>query len=233
MRTITFEMRGPYGHFRKPYAPVSPVTYPFPPPPTVMGMVGAICGYAKDEYAERIGWRDIRIAVCLLSPVKRFRAGLNLINTKSNKYFRLVSETPRSQIPYEFLKDPSYAIYIANANAETMDRLGSLLAENRTVYTPTLGLSQCIATVSSAGTRDATPLSTGVHQVNSVIPMGQVEAIHYEQGERYTRVRVPERMRPDRTVEKYGEVTVAEGAGAAMVETSHAYRVGEEVVLFF
>lgn len=233
MRTIVFEIRAQYGHFRKPYAPVSPVTYSFPPPPTVTGLIGAICGYAKDEYSEKIGWDKIRIAVRLLSPVNKFRSGLNLINTKSNKYFRLSGETPRIQIPYEFLKDPAYRIYVANANDEAMDRLADLLKANETVYTPSLGLAQCLASVSFCGEWTAESAKSELLEVNSVIPMDQVQAIHYEEGERYTRFRIPERMRPDRTVEKYGEVTVDEGARKIKLETSQAIKVGDDYVLFF
>jgi CRISPR-associated protein Cas5h len=234
MRTIVFEIQGQIGHFRKPYAPVSPVTYPFPPPPTVMGIVGAICGYGKDEYAEKIGWNKVRIAVSLLSPVKKFRAGLNLINTKKgNKYFRLTGESPRTQIPYEFLKDPAYRIYLANANDVTMDRLCDLLKNNKTVYTPSLGLAQCLATVSFYGEMEARNGSPEEIEISSVIPKEQTFGIHYEPGRRYTRFRIPEKMRPDRTVEKYGEVVVDEGANKITVETTRAFKVGESYVLFF
>lgn len=233
MRTIIFEIRGQYGHFRKPYAPVSPVTYSFPPPPTVMGIIGAICGYGKNEYAEKIGWDKIRIAVCLISPVKRFRTGLNLINTKGNKYFRLVGDTPRSQIPYEFLKDPSYRIYVADAHNEAMDDLGELLKKGKTIFTPSLGLAQCLATISFCGETEANKGMSGNLEITSVIPTDQVETINYEQGERYTRFRIPEKMKADRTVEKYGEVVVDEGARKILAETSKAFKVGNDYVLFF
>jgi len=240
MRTIVFEIRGQYGHFRKPYAPASPVTFPFPPPPTIIGIIGAICGYGKDEYLERVGWDKVRIAIEMLSPVKRFRVGLNLVNTKGNKYFRLVGDTPRTPMPYEFLKDPSYRVYIANANEEAMERLADLLKINKTIYTPSLGLAQCLATVSCQKETVARHEPEGRIEVCSVVPTDQVREISYEHGRRYTRFRVPERMRPDRTVEKYGEVVVDEGFektnGAIRkikVQTSQAYRVMDNYVLFF
>jgi CRISPR-associated Cas5-like protein len=120
MKSIVFDISGDWGHFRKPYAPVSPVTFPLPPPPSVLGMIGAICGYGKDEYAEKIGWDRVRIAITLKAPVKRYRTALNLVNTKGNKFFRLVGEASRSQIPYEFLKSPAFRIHVADASAETM-----------------------------------------------------------------------------------------------------------------
>lgn len=233
MQTLVFEVKGQYGHFRKPYAPASPVTYPFPPPPSILGLIGAICGYGKDEYAEKIGWDKVRIAVSLLSPTKRYRAALNLVNTKGNKFFRLVGETPRTPIPYEFLKDPAFRIYVADAHSETMDKLKQCLIADKTVYTPCLGLAQCLASVAYRGEFKAVTLSTGVWDVRSVIPLDQVQAVHYEPGERYTRFRIPERMRPDRTVEKYGEVVVEENVGKVKVETSSAFKVDDDHVLFF
>lgn len=235
MQTIVFEIRGQYGHFRKPYAPVSPVTYPFPPPPSILGIIGAICGFGKDEYAQRIGWENVRLAVSLLAPVKKYRTALNLINTSDNakKYFRLAGEAPRIQIPYEFLKDPAFRIYVANAKNEAMDKLKQCLVENKTVYTPCLGLAQCLATVSFAGEFEAASISSRSLEIGSVVPMDQAKSIQYSVGERYARFRIPERMRPDRTVEKYSEALVEENARKIRVETSNAFKVKKENVLFF
>ncbi len=82
METIVFEVRGEFALFKKPYSPMSPVSYPFPPPPAVMGMLGAIGGYDKETYAEHLGWQTARIAVKPLAPVKVFSAALYLLNTK-------------------------------------------------------------------------------------------------------------------------------------------------------
>ncbi|MBU0485196.1 MAG: type I-B CRISPR-associated protein Cas5b [Proteobacteria bacterium] len=232
MKTIVFDIKGDWGHFRKPYAPVSPVTFPLPPPPTVLGMIGAICGYGKDEYAERIGWDRVKIAVSLKAPVKRYRTALNLVNTKSNKFFRLVGEASRSQIPYEFLKSPSYRIFVTDASDDTMDDLERFLRSDTTVYTPSLGLAQCIASVSFVGIYQAEQLPLGKLKVSSAIPLA-LGQVYYDEGGRYTRFRIPHLMRPDRTVEKYSEVLVEETAQPITVETSHAFRVNDENVLFF
>jgi len=232
MKTIVFDIKGDWGHFRKPYAPVSPVTFPFPPPPTVLGMIGAICGYGKDEYAERIGWNLVKIAVNLKSPVKRYRTALNLVNTKSNKFFRLVGEASRSQIPYEFLKSPAYRIFVAEASDEAMNDLEYYLKSDTTVYTPSLGLAQCIATISFVGIYQADLLPPGKLKVTSAIPLA-LGQVHYEEGGRYTRFRIPHLMRPDRTVEKYSEALVEETVQPITIETSHCWRVNDENILFF
>lgn len=232
MKTIVFDIKGDWGHFRKPYAPVSPVTFPFPPPPSVLGMIGAICGYGKEEYAEKIGWDTVKIAVSLQASVKRFRTALNLVNTKSNKFFRLIGDTPRSQIPFEFLKAPAYRIFVAHARPAAMITLEQNLRNDVSVFTPSLGLAQCLAMVTFACLTSAEPLPPGEHAVASAVPL-DLGNPRFETGGRYTRFRIPQRMRPDRTVEKYGEAMVEETCRPIMVETAHAFRVGNENVLFF
>lgn len=114
-----------------------------------------------------------------------------------------------------------------------MDQLCNLLKANKTVYTPSLGLSQCLATVSFHGEIQAKVLEEDTYEIQSVIPLDQINSIRYEQGKRYTRFRIPERMRSDRTVEKYGEVIIDEDAEKTIVDTSKAFKVEEEHVLFF
>lgn len=237
MHTIVFDVSGPYGHFRKPYAPVSPVTYPFPPPPTALGLIGAILGYEKEEYLSKIGWEKVRVGIRLLKPIRKYRTGLNLVLThKGNKYFRLVpdstSRATRGQYPYEFLIDPSFRIYISEATDEAMQDLESQLQADRTVYTPSLGLAQCIANVVFVGVFEAQLLSQTEHKIVSVVP-DPAENCRYEPGRCYVRYRVPAQMRPDRTVVDYREVVVAEDGDSITVETDQAYEVGDDQVLFF
>ncbi len=235
MRTIVFEIKGPYGHFRKPYAPVSPVTYSFPPPPTVLGIIGAICGYGKDEYLERIGWDQVRLAVGLRKPVSKYRTGLNLINTKDNPFFRLKDKNPHIQIPYEFLKSPHYRIFVAEAKEETMEGLAERLSRKVTVFTPSLGLAQCLAEVGFVGEMEAGELEAGEWRISTVVPLEQVKDITHdrEPGRRYNRFRIPNRMRPGRVVEKYTEVEVEECSNPITASTDRAYQAGEDNVLFF
>jgi CRISPR-associated protein Cas5h len=198
-----------------------------------MGIVGAICGYAKDDYLERVGWDRVRIGIALKSPVRRFRTGINLVNTKGSKYFRLRGEHPRIQIPHEFLKDAAYRIYLANGHDEAMEDLEAHLRAGTNVYTVSLGLAQCLADVTFVKSVVSHPVERGQHEVGTVAPMEQTDAIHYQPKQRYGLFRIPERMRPDRVVTKYGEVVVNEEGGTVSVETSQAVAVGGQRVLLF
>jgi len=55
MKVLVFDIWGDYGHFRKFYTTTSPLTFSFPPPPTIAGILGAIYGTDKktNEYLIR------------------------------------------------------------------------------------------------------------------------------------------------------------------------------------
>jgi len=233
MKTLVFDVYGPYAMFRKPFTPVSPVSYPFPPPPTVLGMIGAICGYDKEEYLDKIGWDKTKIAISIKEPVKRYRCGINLISTKGNKYFRLVGQNPRSQIPHEFLKDVKFRIFVTDANKECMTTLKNHLTEGTNVFTVSLGLAQCLAEIEYISYSQGEKMKGGKYEISSVVPQDKTDKIFYEQGTRYGLFRIPEQMRPDRTVTKYGEVVMNEDQMKIQAQTSNAYRIGEDIVLFF
>ncbi|WP_231717005.1 CRISPR-associated protein Cas5 [Desulfosarcina ovata] len=49
-RVLAFKLWGDYGHFRKYYTTTSPLTFEFPPPTSVVGIVSAIIGLDKEQY---------------------------------------------------------------------------------------------------------------------------------------------------------------------------------------
>ena len=105
MRTLVFEVFGDYGQFKKPYSPMSPVSYPLPPPTAVLGMLGAILGYGKNEYSKRLGWEQLRVAVGLRAPLRVFRAALNLLQTKdgTDGFFRpRAGQNTHTQVPVSY-----------------------------------------------------------------------------------------------------------------------------------
>jgi len=45
MYALSFKIKSQFGHFRNPYTTTFKQTYPFPPKPTVVGIIGAILGW--------------------------------------------------------------------------------------------------------------------------------------------------------------------------------------------
>jgi len=144
MKVLVFDIWGDYAHFRKFYTTSSPLTFSFPPPPTIAGIMGAIYGAGKDEYLNIFAPIKCRLALKIVSPVRKVRMGINLINTKGN-YWQPVKKKnhePRTQIRTEFLKDPHFRIYAAHKDEKVFNKLGQSIKEHRCIYSVSLGLSE-------------------------------------------------------------------------------------------
>jgi len=230
MRTHVFDVEGSLALFRKPYSPVSPVSFPFPTPPAIMGIVGAICGYEKDDCLEMVGWDRVKVGVGIRAPVKRLRAGINLLNTKVSPFHN--AKGGRIQIPHEFLKDVKFRVWVADGNNEMMDNLGRHLRDGTNAYTVSLGLAQCLASVHYIATVDAKRLPVEEHAVISVVPLSDDIKIVYEPGKVYGHYRVPVRMAPGRKVVEYRVVVAEEGGNATRVNSPDVWQIGDDRVLF-
>jgi CRISPR-associated protein Cas5h len=237
MQTIVFELSGDYALFKKPYSPMSPVSYPVPPPTAVMGMLGAIGGYPKDSCAEQLGWRDLRVAVRLLKPPGAYRTSLNLLNTKdgTDAFFRPKADAnTHIQVPCEFLKDVAYRVFVAGLNDTARGRIAAILAAGRTAYTVSLGWASCLADVRWQGMLGATPLQADEWQCDTLVPLDEGVRVRYDEGRRYHRFKLPVAMDEQRQVHRYQEVALAED-GAALQgsgRSNRLYRVGDETVAF-
>jgi CRISPR-associated protein Cas5h len=237
MRTLIFEIGGEYAQFKKPYSPMSPVSYPFPPPTAVLGMLGAIAGYAKTDYHERLGWQSAKIGVQILNPVRVYRASINLLQTKdgTDAYFRPRAEkNTHTQVPYEFLRRPAYRLYIAGLREEAARCVEDNLRAGRTAYTVVLGLASCLAEIQWIGTQEITPVTAGPWSSATVIPLTSNVEVHYEDGRRYQRFRVPAVMDGQRIVHRYQEVVMAEDGLPIQGQgnTQPFYQINNETIAF-
>lgn len=216
MKVLVFDIWGDYGHFRKFYTTSSPLTFSFPPPPTIAGMLGAIYGTDKNinEYLREFGSSRCKIALQILNPVKKVRMGLNLLETKGTNLKLPMSDknlAPRTQIRTEFLKDPRFRIYVSHGDDNIFDRLSENIKKHRSFYTVSLGLSELLADFKYIGvysavnvnnnSSEAVGLSTPV-MVDNLIEDG----LEIETGKKYFKEKIPIVMNQDRVVEKYEDV---------------------------
>ncbi|WP_295542537.1 CRISPR-associated protein Cas5 [uncultured Thiohalocapsa sp.] len=213
MRTLTLEIAGDYGLFKKPYSPMSPVSYPLPPPPSVLGMLGAILGLDKGAYHQALGWEQVRIGIGLRAPVRVFRAALNLLQTKdgTDAYFRpRAGQSTHTQVPCELLREPHFRLHVAGLPTALADALAVQLRAGRSAYTVTLGLANCLADVHWIGEAEAEPIAADAWAASTAVPLTDGVQIHYEDARRYQRLRLPTRMDATRTVHRYQEIVLAE-----------------------
>ncbi len=232
MDAVAIEISGPWGLFRKPYAPMSPVSFPLPPPTALMGLVGAICGYEKDAYHERIGWEHFRAGVRLLNPVQTYRAAINLLNTKDklDKLWRPNRDSHHIQIPFEFLVEPSYRVWLSGLSERSYRDIVEHLSGSGPVYTPVLGLASCLADVRLIAHGPLIELGPGPRQsLHCAVPLGDGVSIHYDPSRPYERLRVPGTMDPQRAVHRYPEIVVAIDAGPVDAASVPRYRLGDDI----
>lgn len=237
MRTLVFDIAGDDALFKKPYSPMSPVSYPLPPPPAVLGMLGAILGYDKDSYHQQLDWERVRVGIGLRAPTRVFRAALNLLQTKTGTdgFFRpLAGQNTHTQVPCEFLRDPAFRVYVAGLTDALADDLAERLRTGRTAYTVTLGWANCLADVTWVGEWSAQPLAESDWRATTAVPLATDLQIHYEENRRYHRLRLPTAMDGGRIVQRYREIVLAEDGQTIRGQggTGVLYAIGTDTVAF-
>lgn len=240
-KVVVFEASGAFAHFKRFYTTSSPTSYALPPRTALQGMIGAILGYSREEYLQRL--EALQVAVSLQVPVKRIRFGTNWINTKSSygdipmSRWQLTvgsrekPQAPRLPVRIEFLKDVRYRIYVNHPDVELLDTLETMLQNNRAVYTPCLGLSECIAELSYLHTNRIAGETTGevrehVSAVPSELLVSNGFSLSDNLGAQIFKERLPSVMHPDRSVSMYREV-IFEAMGKPLHLRTHGASVLE------
>lgn len=242
MKVLAFDIWGDLGHFRKFYTTTSPLTFSFPPPPTIAGILGAIYGTNKNtnEYLRVFGTDKCRIALQILGPIKKVRMGLNLLETKGTNLRLPMSDknlAPRTQIRTEFLKNSYYRIYVSHEDDTVFDGLCKNIKEHRSVYTVSLGLSELLSGFNYVGLYSCEEVIGGdAVELFTPIIMGNLiqNGLEIETGKKYFKEKIPIIMNQDRVVEKYDDV-IFEPDGKtikAKVQTYYKLENGENITFF-
>lgn len=243
MKLLVFDLWGDYGHFRKFYTTSSPLTFSFPPPSTVAGILGAIFGASKEEYLKIFSPDKSGIALKIVKPIKKVRIGLNFINTKGNYWTPVLKITPKStheprtQIRAEFLKDPYFRIYFIHQDENVLIRLTQLVKEHKSIYTVSLGLSELLADFKFIGIYDAEKILDGIAvDMKTPIVAGNLapDRFEIEPGKKYFKEKMPIIMNPERIIEKYDDV-IFESQGKtikAQLNTYYNLENGENIAFF-
>jgi len=242
MKVLCFDIQGDYAHFRKFYTTSSPLTFSFPPPPTISGILGAIYGTDKNknEYLKTFGNDKCKIALMILRPIKKVRMGLNHLETKGTNFRLPMSDknlAPRTQIRTEFVKNPGFRIYISHQDSGIFDKLCRNISEHKCIYTVSLGISELIADFGFVGVyssdlmtaKDFIELSTPITGSN-LLPGGLL----IEEGKKYFKEKMPIVMTPKRVVEKYDDVIFEPDGKSikAQVKTYLRLENGENITFF-
>jgi len=242
MKVLVFDIWGDFGHFRKFYTTTSPLTFSFPPPPTISGILGAIYGTDKNtnEYLKLFGNGRCKIGLRILNPVKKLRMGLNLLETKGTNLKLPMSDknlAPRTQIRTEFLKDPHFRIFITHEDDKVFDKLAGNIEKHQSIYTVSFGLSELLADFKYMGLYNCDEIINN-KMVELFTPFIMEDLIEnefeIETGKKYFKEKMPIVMNNDRVVERYADVIFEPDGKAikAKLKTFFKLENGENIAFF-
>lgn len=238
-RCLSFTVRSTWGHFKRVGRSVTKQTYRIPPRTTVAGMLAAIVGADRDSYYGIFGADSSAIAVTPLANLRTVNiptTGLGTdpkqdITTTSGHWasYQLTyqeSEGDRQLHAYEVLADPAYRIDVALEDESFYDDLRGHLKDGTSVYAPSLGKSEYLATIREVETEQTpTPLEVERHvDIDSVVPISLSEAIP-QGGVTYGVERSPAIMEAD----SGGRRTTRFDDYVYTRQSDHSVRVGEDV----
>jgi len=161
---VMFDCSSDMALFRKPYTTTSSVSFAFPPPSAIAGLISAIIGLdngASEDASHADYWRKLagtRVAVALLAPIQWLRAAVNL---------KTPEDESRAPIKHQFVSSPRYRVYVSGG---VEARLRGHLENGSFIYTPCLGVAYALAQIDYIGFCDPRPVEKGEVRVDTVIP---------------------------------------------------------------
>lgn len=256
-KILIFDIFGDYAHFRRGYTTTSALTYPFPPKSTLIGIIAGIIGLPNERESNKNYYallRDTLVSLRILNPIKKVMIKENFIDTKHGFTpweIQRKKQQPRTQIPLEFLKEPSYRIYV-RINNSYLEKLREFIKYHKSFYTTYLGITECLANFKFVGyfeEKEITqikPNDEGLYEIDSIIPSPAVnENLKIEENIPYGITKVPLFINERRETESYCEFIFNEDGNPlnkrAPLKTinilenykDYAVSVGGENVIFF
>ncbi len=161
---VVFEVSGRMAMFRKPYTTTSSISFAFPPPSAIAGLVCAIVGISHGSDCNAYSalyWRELcgtKVGSKIRNPVAWFHQSVN---------FKELAEKTRFPVKHQFLLNPRYQIYVSGG---LEDRLRSFLERGCFKYTPFLGVAYALADIQYLGSYQELAVKDDPVQIDTVVP---------------------------------------------------------------
>jgi len=243
---LSFVVEGDWAHFRRIEGNIVKQTYRIIPRTTVAGMIAAMLGLSRDSYYDLFRSNRSAIAIQPLRTLRTVNVPINCLSTAGSDIQMCPSRgharvglvdpsTLRQQHNYEFLVDPSYRIDLWLDDTDIYDRIRDHLESGTSEYVPSLGLSECLASIEYLGEFriEDGPADTTVSVDSAVIDA--VDSVHPE-ADRQVRVeRSPGFMKADpggRTTSGFLSVAYARSADPLTASGVRTSSVDGRTVMF-
>jgi CRISPR-associated protein Cas5h len=178
---LSFTVRGSWAHFRRVDTTTEKLTYRVIPRTTVAGLIAAVLGEPRDSYYDTFAPDVSAIAISPQSALDTMSVPMLTLPTEEGdiKTAEGVSGKTvvdperigeeRKRRTFEYVVDPAYRIDLVLDDTDTFEQLHELLADGRSVYTPYLGKSECLASIDDV-TRTTVTDSDEADAVDSIVP---------------------------------------------------------------
>lgn len=176
---LSFNVRGSWAHFRRVENNIVKQSYRIMPRTTIAGMLAAILGLDRDSYYDLFSPKTSAIAIEPRFDLRSINMPINALSTDKGALKNYSGSTMNAQVPdpkkgrqqhnYEFLVDADYRIDIWLADGDVYDDLKTKLSEGKAHYSPSLGLSECLASIRYHGEIAIEPAADD-QSVDSAVP---------------------------------------------------------------
>jgi len=235
-KVLVFDLWGTYGHFRRLESTTSPLTYSIPTGTALAGIIAAILGLERDSYYKIFTPKNFKYSLRLLSPVRKLRLNISLINTKEGFFLRGM-KNPRTLMPYEVLVNPRYRVYVWLKDHDLFKNLTKLIKEHKSYYTPYLGIAPLIADFEFTNVIEDPRILEEFEEyirIDSIIEREYATVIPKE-GQKYLIERIPMYFNEERVVQKFLDIVIEANGKPIFVRQGARkpiWRVGDENVVF-
>jgi CRISPR-associated protein Cas5h len=250
---IGFTITSGYAHFKKVGNNSAKPTYRIPPRTTIAGLLAGILGYDRDTYYDLFQAENSAVSVVPLNNPHTVPISMTTVNTKADEAIKYIPPdvhytkgvealTPESYVeldrqrdPYEMLVDPEYRVYISLASDDTEEELFERLVQSQYHYSPSLGLSECLAEISDVERHSLRATDEEAIQVDSAVCELDESSVIPESGVTVRRERSPVYMEATghggRRTTAFGNVAyVLEEDRKLTVKGQQAYETGRHTV---
>lgn len=171
-KVLVFDLKGPNAHFRNIQTNSTSLSYYFPPPTTLYGLIAGIIGFQYDTYYEEF------------NPSKLFLGLEVLVKPRKNIFtvnYPTYKEEKITQIPLELLfpadnAELCYRVYFSIDSDVIYKQIFSVLQNRKFVFPPFLGLTEMIGRIDFVGEFEIIQVPEGVEaQLNNVFPAKSYE----------------------------------------------------------
>jgi len=166
---LVFDLIGSNAHFRNIQTNSTSLSYSFPSPTVIYGLIAGILGKKRDSYYDLFQPFNIFLAIDIKSQLRKelFTVNYRVYRDKEKGY---------TQIPLELIfpldsKELRYRIYFAINDNEVYTNLADYLREDKAIYPPYLGLTEMIARIEYLGEFSIIKVEQGKKvELNNIIP---------------------------------------------------------------